>query len=309
LCDSDFNNDDKEQSMPWQQLLNPQNRLPVADLEGWYASLLKHTGTVAPFQLALLGGRLAATPGLAFLAGYQGALRALWPAAPWTLGALCVTENRSTRAADMGTRISALALDGCKDFVTAAEAADWLLVAAREEAAGDPPQLALGVVRNGAPGVRVEVLPALPLMPDISHGRLHLNGAHCERLPGDGWEAYVKPFRTLEDTHVLAALTAWLFGVGQDSAWPQSLQLQLLGLLAGCAEVARQSPSAASSHLMLAGLFAQFDSLRAELDGAFAAGDAHWAQLWQRDKGLLSIAGSARSKRLQKAQAIMGIRL
>ncbi|CAN7460565.1 acyl-CoA dehydrogenase [Pseudomonas sp. LjRoot71] len=295
--------------MPWQQLLSPQTRLPVTGLEAWYASLLERIGNPAPLQLALLGGRMAATPGLAFLAGYQGALRALWPAAPWTLGALCVTENRSTRPADMSTRINALTLDGRKDFVTAADAADWLLVAAREEADGMPVQLALGVVRNGAPGVQIETLPALPLMPDVSHGRLHLQGAHCERLPGDGWDAYVKPFRTLEDTHVLAALTAWLFGVGQESAWPQALQLRLLGLLAGCAEVARQCPGAAASHLLLAGLFAQFDSLRTDLDSAFAAGDAHWANLWQRDKGLLAIAGSARSKRLQKAQAVLGINL
>ncbi|OHC26225.1 MAG: acyl-CoA dehydrogenase [Pseudomonadales bacterium RIFCSPHIGHO2_02_FULL_60_43] len=295
--------------MPWQQLLSPQARLPVAGLEEWYASLLERIGHPAPLQLALLGGRLAATPGLAFLAGYQGALRALWPAAPWTLGALCVTENRSTRPADMATRIDALILDGRKDFVTAAEAADWLLVAAREEAGGAPVQLALGVVRNGAPGVQIETLPALPLMPDVSHGRLHLQGAQCERLAGDGWDDYVKPFRTLEDTHVLAALTAWLFGVGQESAWPQALQLRLLGLLAGCAEVARQCPSAAGSHVMLAGLFAQFDSLRPDLDNAFAVGDAQWAQLWQRDKGLLAIAGSARSKRLQKAQAVLGINL
>ena len=77
--------------MPWQQLLSPQPRLPSASLEEWYASLLERLGPVAPLQVAMLGGRLAATPGLAFLAGYQGALRALWPAAPWTLGALCVT--------------------------------------------------------------------------------------------------------------------------------------------------------------------------------------------------------------------------
>lgn len=295
--------------MHWQQLLSRQARLPVAGLEAWYASLLERIANPSPLQLAVLGGRLAATPGLAFLAGYQGALRALWPAAPWTLGALCVTENRSTRPADMSTRISALALTGRKDFVTAAQAADWLLVAAREEAAGQPPRLALGVVRNGAPGVHVETLPALPLMPDISHGRLHVHEAHCERLPGDGWDDYVKPFRTLEDTHVLAALTAWLFAVGQESNWPQALQLRLLGLLAGCAEVARQCPNAVDSHLLLAGLFAQFDSLGGELDAAFAAGDGHWAQLWQRDKGLLSIANSARRKRLEKALAVLGTTL
>jgi alkylation response protein AidB-like acyl-CoA dehydrogenase len=295
--------------MSWQRLLQTHERLPAAaSLEEWYAALLARLGTPAPFELALFGGRWAATPGLAFLAGYQGALRVLWPSAPWSLGALCVTENKSTRPADLYTRLSGLALSGRKDFVTAAEAADWLLVAAREEEPGQAAQLALGVVFNGAPGVRIEALPALPLMPDIGHGRLHLAGAHCERLAGDGWQVYVKPFRSIEDLHVLGAVGAWLYGVGQDSAWPQVLQLRLLGLLAGCAEAARQCPSSPAAHLLLAGLFAQLAALDSELDAAFAAGPAEWAALWQRDKALLAIAGAARGKRLQRACAELGLR-
>lgn len=287
--------------MPWQPLLQTRDRLPAGDLESWYAALLERVGEATPFMLAVLGGRLAATPGLAFLAGYQAALRALWPAAPWSLGALCVTENKSTRPADMSTRIDDLHLSGRKDFVTAAEAADWLLVAARCEEAGSMPRLALGVARNGAPGVRVEPLPALPLMPDIGHARLHLDHALCELLPGDGWDAYVKPFRSIEDLHVLAALTAWLYGVGQDNAWPQPLLLRLLGLLAGCAEATRLCPNTPSNHLLLAGLFAQFAALRPDIDTAMTAGPAEWAALWQRDRNLLEIARTAREKRLEKA--------
>ncbi|NQD96396.1 acyl-CoA dehydrogenase, partial [Pseudomonas sp. CrR25] len=271
--------------MPWQRLLQADDRLPVAGLDEWYAGLLERLGVPSPFELALLGGRLAATPGLAFLAGYQGALRQLWPSAPWSLGALCVTENRSVRPADMATRLSGLALSGRKDFVTAADAADWLLVAAREEQPGQAPRLALGVVFNGAPGVRIEPLPALPMMPDIGHARLHLDGAHCERLAGDGWADYVKPFRSIEDLHVLTALCAWLHGVGKASAWPQALQLRVLALLGGCAEVGRLGASLPTTHVLLAGLFAQFEAMGGELDAAFAAGPAHWASLWQRDQG------------------------
>ena len=74
-----------------------------------------------------------ATPGLAFLVGYQAALRMLWPSAPLSLGALCATEQRSLRVADMQTRLTDLRLSGRKDFVTAGDAADWLLIAARSE--------------------------------------------------------------------------------------------------------------------------------------------------------------------------------
>jgi len=298
----------KEPSMPWQRLLQTTDRLTVAStLDEWYAALLGHLGGLpVPFELALLGGRLAATPGLAFLAGYQGALHALWPSAPASLGAFCVTENKSLRPADMQTRLDGLALSGRKDFVTAAEAADWLLVAARDEVEGAAPRLALCVAYSGTPGVRIEPLPALPLMPDIGHARLHLDQAQCERLAGDGWDAYVKPFRTLEDLHVLVALSAWLYGVGRDSGWPQKLQLRLLGLLAGCAEVARQNSTAPAAHLLLAGLFEQFAALKTELEAALVAGPVEWAVLWQRDRNLLEMAGGPRAKRLENALSQVG---
>ena len=291
--------------MPWPSLLESHERLPaVADLAEGFATLLQQVGNVTPFELAVAGGRRVATPGLAFLVGYQAALRMLWPSAPPSLGALCATEQRSLRPADMQTRLTDLRLNGRKDFVTAGDAADWLLVAARSEEPGETPRLSLAVVYPGEPGVRVEKLSALPLMPDISHGRLHLDGALCELLAGDGWDAYVKPFRSLEDVYVLSAMTAWLYGVGQDSGWSQPLLLRLLALLAGCAEASRQPPNNPAGHVLLGGLFAQFDALKGEIDQALAEGSPEWAQMWQRDQGVMQLAAGARAKRLAKALAV-----
>jgi hypothetical protein len=296
--------DHKESFMPWQTLLERQDRLPAnPDLGEGFATLLQQLGSVTPFELAVAGGRRMATPGLAFLVGYQAAQRMLWPSAPASLGALCATEQRSLRPADMQTRLSGLRLSGRKDFVTAGDAADWMLVAARSEEAGEEPRLSLAVIYPGEPGVRVEKLPAIPLMPDISHGRLYLENALCELLAGDGWDAYVKPFRTLEDVYVLSAMTAWLYGVGQECAWPQGLQLRLLALLAGCAEVGRQAPGNAAGHVLLGGLFAQFEGLKGEINEAMAGGPGQWAQLWKRDQAVMDLAAGARSKRLAKALA------
>lgn len=291
--------------MPWTDLLHRRERSPAAaDLAEGFATLLKTLGNVTPFELAVAGGRRMATPGLAFLVGYQAALRMLWPSAPLSLGALCATEQRSLRPADMQTRLRDLRLSGRKDFVTAGDAADWLLVAARSEEPGETPRLSLAVVYPGEPGVKVEKLPALPLMPDISHGRLHLDGALCELLAGDGWDAYVKPFRSLEDVYVLSAMTAWLYGIGQDSNWPQALQLRLLALLAGCAEASRQAPSNPAGHVLLGGLFAQFESLKTEVDQALLQGDPACAAMWQRDQSVMQLAAGARAKRLAKALAL-----
>lgn len=313
--------------MTWLTLLNLRERLPAgaentepdADVAGGtlvsgggvsiadaYAALLQRWGNRSPFELAVLGGHLASTPGLAFLFGYQAALRALWPSAPLSLGAICATEQRSLRPADLNTRLHNLRLSGQKDFVTAGNAADWLLVAARSEAVGEAPRLSLAVVYPGEVGVRLEALPALPLIPDISHSRLHLDNAACDLLAGDGWDAYVKPFRSLEDLYVLSALAAWLYGIGQQQHWPRSLQLRLLGVLGGCAESTRQCPDAATSHLLLGGLFEQFDALQDDLGVALASGEAGIAQMWQRDRGVLTLAASARQQRLDKALQTLG---
>lgn len=294
--------------MAWLQRLNDPLRQPLAaSLGQTYAAQLERLGTVAPFELAVLGGRAMATPGLAFLFGYQAALRVLWPSAPAALGALCATERRSVRPADMHSRLEGLRVTGRKDFVTAGLEAEWLLVAARCEAAGESAQLNLAVVYPGEPGVTLEALPTLPLMPEVGHARLTLQHAACELLAGDGWDAYVKPFRSLEDLYVLSALVAWLYGVGQECAWPQALQLRLLGLLGGCAEGSRQCADSVGCHLLLGGLFAQFNALRGELDQALAAGPEQWAQLWQRDQGVLALATAARDKRLAKAWATVGL--
>ena len=292
--------------MPWSELLSLRERLDDAPLAEWYEALLARAGQ-QPLRLALLGGRLASTPGRAFLAGYQAALRALWPAAPPSLGALCVTEQRSVRPADMQTRLDGLVLTGNKDFVTAAEAADWLLVAAREVPAGAAPQIALAVLYAGTPGVVLQGLPGMPLLADIPHARLRLQQAQCERLPGDGWAEYCKPFRSLEDLYVLCALHAWLLGVAQQCAWPQALQLRVLSLLAGCAEVARQPASDAAGHLLLAGLFAQQEALSADIDAAFASSPTAWQQLWQRDRAVLGLAAKARARRLDVAVQRLGL--
>lgn len=203
--------------MSWLERLDRPISQPLPDnLGDSWAALLERLGPVSPFELAVLGGKAMPTPGLAFLAGYQAALRVLWPSAPEGLGALCASEKRSVRPADMHMRLDleALRLTGSKDFVTGGHEADWLLVAARSEAPGEAPRISLAVVYPGEPGVRLDPLPTLPLMPEVGHARLHLEQALCERLAGDGWDAYVKPFRSLEDLYVLSALVAWLYEVG-----------------------------------------------------------------------------------------------
>ena len=56
--------------------------------------------------------------------------------------------------------------------------------------------------------------------------------------------------------------------------------------------------------MLLGGLFAQFEALAGEVDQALGNGPVEWAQMWQRDKGVMQLAAGARAKRLAKALAV-----
>ncbi len=103
--------------MAWLQRLNDPLRQALAGTLGeTYAVLLERLGPVAPFELAVLGGRAMATPGLAFLVGYQAALRVLWPSAPPSLGA--PVRHRAAQRAASGHAYAArpLAAHGQQGF-------------------------------------------------------------------------------------------------------------------------------------------------------------------------------------------------
>ncbi len=201
----------------------------------------------------------------------------------------------------MTTRCENGQLSGSKDFVTTGDAAQWLLVSAREEGAGESPRLGLFVIESTGVGVSLVAGPDLPIVPDIAHGRLSLEQAAGKRLPGDGWSEYVKPFRTHEDLHVLAALTAWLYGIALPEQWPRPLALRLLGVLAAAAEVARQPANEPATHLLLAALLEQFAALQPEVDRALMESQGSWNAMWKRDRAVLGIARDAQTRRLEQA--------
>ncbi|MDY0249080.1 MAG: acyl-CoA dehydrogenase [Pseudomonas sp.] len=288
--------------MLWSTLLGPLPRSAQTQPTAWFNTLIEQTTGAHSSELAILGGRLAATPGLAFLAGYQAALRALVPCVPPGIGALCVTEQRSSKAADIHTRLLAGHISGQKDFVIAGSQAQWLIVLVRSEAAEQAPRLSAVLVATDSPNVSLQARPALPMVPDIPHSSVQFSQASCSVLTGDGWDDYSKPFRTLEDGHVLAAFCAWLYGQSLLDQWPQDLQLHLVALLAGLKETLQQPNKAAATHLLLGGLLAQFASLQTQITQALSNHSSHATLLaWQRDKAILGIANNARMRRLEVA--------
>jgi acyl-CoA dehydrogenase len=285
---------------------------PIASLAEWWErhrALAKDAPT--PLDLALLGGFAADRLGYAFASGYQAALRALVPDLPAArLCSLCVTERGGASPKAIATTLTPLAegglrLDGDKRWSTLADDGGLFLVAAtRGPSAEGRPQIQVVRVDASAPGVSVDRMPETPFTPEIPHATLRFDDVRLREedlLPGDGYERYVRPFRTVEDIHVNAALFGYLIGearrLGFDRAWIERLAAGVATL----DSLAASDPSAPATHVALAGLLRVYGSMMSELEAVWATRESPSHARWERDRLLLGVAEGARSQRIARA--------
>jgi hypothetical protein len=164
---------------------------------------------------ALYLGAQAATPGMAFLAGYQNAIRCLDPNCPDDeLAAFCVSEKGVKKPWDMITHIALSAdayyLNGQKGYVMLLpDALDRMYVVAKN-AEGQLCCLYLPVKSSGVS--TTESLSA-PFVEDIPHSGVRFDEVRIpnqQLLDIDGHQQANKPFRYWEDVHVALAMMAWM---------------------------------------------------------------------------------------------------
>jgi len=296
----------------------PPDGSPVSfdALSSWWRCFLD---AARPFQTpiarALIGGRVADRVGYAFTAGYVSAIRRLVP----TLGAeemaaLCVSEEggahpRAITAAlvedETKTDDRAFQLSGEKSFVTNADLAEIMVVAA---SAGRTPQgkndIRVVLVGRDAPGVTIIPRDPLPFVPEVAHGRVRFDDVQVPReavLPGDGYNTYVKPFRTIEDIHVFGGVLGYLSHVAVRYHWPRDAVEEMLSLIASVWSVAGANADSPAVHVALGGLFRRVLTFLDGCEAYWKETDEETARRWNRDRPLMNIAGEARLMRLEAA--------
>lgn len=285
----------------------------LGSIGDWWTQHLRWASRFSlPVDVAFAGGFAADRLGYAFASGYHSALRSLIPALPREHRyALCVTEAQGGHPSAMNTRLTGsgdgpLRLEGTKAFITLGTAADELLVVASEgQDAQGRNRLRLVRIDSRRPGVTLTELPPTPFVPEVPHAELRLHEVEVapgEVLPGDGYERYVKPFRTVEDCHVFAAVLGWLIQVARRSGWPDEVREELLALAVTMRGLAQSDPASPAVHLALSGAI---DLLRARVDGLgtlWERVDAPTRECWERDRLLLNVAGKVRAKRRETAR-------
>jgi len=287
---------------------------PIADVPSWWVRHQKagadRTTAVAR---AFAGGFAADRFGYAFASGYTEALCSLVPVLEGHRAALCATEAGKSHPRSISTSLrrddadEGWVLNGQKSFVTLAEYAEELLVVA-SLGLDDHERNRLRVVRipSDREGVRLEPAPPTAFVPEIPHARLVLENVavrDAEVLRGDGYDDYLKPFRTVEDLHVGAAAIGHLARL----AHLHDLGTELLGELAELAvsvfSLALGDPRDAAVHVALGGAWNRLLALVESVDGSALGEDG--VRL-DRDRALFGVASKARARRLEVGWTRLG---
>ena len=276
------------------QLLSTQPVQPDA----WW----KLTAAGDSIERAILRGAQADRLGLAFLGGYSAAITKLDPTIT-DLGALCATETGGGHPRAMQTTLQDGVLNGMKTFVSGGLLAKTLLVVAKVGERDGRPELKVARIAANAPGVTHGEGMELDFVPEVPHGTVTFENARVEAvLEGDGYERYLKPFRTIEDAHVFGAVIGCLISNGR-GALPKVTLEQLLAQLAAIVTVARLPPGESATHVTLAGILTASKALIDFID--LKNFDADFRTRFERDKKLLSIAAKVREQRRENAWAAL----
>ncbi|MFH1985430.1 MAG: acyl-CoA dehydrogenase family protein [Pseudomonadota bacterium] len=279
-----------------------------SDLAGWktqWRDLTAQWGE--PIDRSVFGGFLSDRLAWAFVAGYQGAISRLLPNLPKNaFAAICITEAGGAHPRAIEARLcpdemtGGWRLSGEKRFITGGEAAAVLVVAASTGVVDGRNQIRMVTVDRSADGIALTPMPPFAFVPEIPHSIARFEAVRIDPaqvLPGDGYAAVIKPFRTIEDIHVVGAVLGYLVGVGRRHGWPAAVLERVLAMVAGLRALSLEDPLAPAVHIALAGVFRQLGQRLSEMDTLWESVDTDATQRWRRDRPLLDVANRARGLR------------
>lgn len=262
---------------------------------------------------AVHGGYLVDRLGYAFVGGYRAALECLVPGiAP--RACLAATESGGGHPRAMKTTLRAsseagpLRLDGHKTFVTLGTAADELLVVASIGESDGKNRLVVVRLPSRRAGVRLVEREPLPFVPEVPHAEAYLESVRVEPdeiLPGDGYDLCVKPFRTVEDVHVMAATVGYVLSLQRRFGLERELFEAGLDLVHTLRSLGAESPREALTHLALGSVLARVEVFVERAASSFERVETQERERFLRDRSLLLVAGKARAQRLEAARAVL----
>jgi hypothetical protein len=156
-----------------------------------------------------------------------------------------------------------------------------------------------------AAGLTITRMPPTAFIPEIPHAELQLRDVFVPAeamLPGDGYNDYVKRFRTVEDIYIHGGVLGYALGAARRYAFPPMVAEQLASAIVALRGLAAMDFDAPEAHVALAGALARDATLLAHADAHWDNAEEAERTRWRRDRqGFGSVAGALREARRQRA--------
>lgn len=300
------------QNILQQSLILPQ--LSYTDISQFKQQFSVGLKTLSPSLNSVFLGAQVATPGMAFLSGYQNAIRCLDRECPDDeFAAFCVSEKGVKSPWDMQSKIikeaAGYCLSGQKGFVMLLPyELDRLYVIAKNET----DELKCVYLNPNIEGLEVTESLNAPFIKDIPHSGVRFNDVQLSSsqvLEIEGHYEANKPFRYWEDIHVILSMLAWMLRHCREGAAIENKGLankrlgsgawdEITGLMAQLIEQFESFPEYYSPDI-----FSLFDDAQVTLDkySILLLGDA--VKQWKTDSALLQMGQKIRQlvqKKLSK---------
>lgn len=239
--------------------------------------------------------------GQAFALGYRCALQCLLPSLKQdTWAALCVTERTGSSPKQLKTKVDKQGyITGEKSFVSMADKAEQLIVIA---ITGEPlarPNVKAVLISNKMAGVAIDTIPNMGMMPELEHGTLSLTNVKGNILEGDGYGEINKPFRGIEDAHLLMAFTGLVLSKTVRYELSDTLLDDCLLIIHSLLSVEfNDSPW---STLQINAAYRLFSKVLETFEEGLSSLPESFDGQWHRDKKVFSLAVKTRALKREKA--------
>ncbi|MCH9670521.1 MAG: hypothetical protein K0U93_03640 [Gammaproteobacteria bacterium] len=275
-------------------------RLPrlVCDNEAaWkHIWLERDIGSGRPTQVAVLGGALADRLSWAFICGYQGAIRSVFPAVGsdgWA--SFLVTENRKQPREFPAVTLSAEGrLNGVKTWVAAAANVEHLVVKAGQ---GTGREFVL--VNRHTEGVGIQVPKVSNFLSEMTQGSAHFDAVMVQ--PSHRLDAgEVETFGAREALFVQMALVAQMANHAVHHAGDIHFVDRTITWLLAADAATEFEPRGASFALSAAALDREVTGLATDFERSELPNAGDGIANWARDRRLISMYSAAIQRRAEE---------
>jgi len=171
-------------------------------------------------------------------------------------------------------------------------------------------QLRMVAVPASSPGLTLDRGPYLAYADHLPLADLHMADV---RVPAkavssrDAYDAFIKPFRLIEDVYGTAATQIGLLRLGRDSLWPDAVLEDLTALILQAFTISQTPMAEPEDVIVMAAYFRASEAFWDRLTPLWAQASAAVKAGWSPEKGTLRLAAKARETRRLKAWAALGV--